>query len=181
MKWRALSLSLLLLASSGMSQAADGTPPKREDVIELLEATGQARLASQMAGTVAKSMFESCGACAQAPERIRKVVLQEILTFLDEQIKQSHGMREQLIPIYTRYYNAAEIRQLITFYKSDLGKKTVSVMPLIAKDSMAAGQLWATALVPELKQRVEGALKREGLSPVKQTAQVDEPSVATTP
>jgi len=173
MNRRASSLSLLFLFSSGICQAAD-TPAKREDVIELWKVTGQARLAAPMAGTVAKSSFESCQACAQAPERVRKVVLQEILAFLDEQIKQSNGMREQLIPIYSHYFSAAEIHQLIAFYKSGLGKKTVAVMPLIAKDGAAAGQNWANALLPGLRLRIEAALKREGIMPPQKTAMEEE-------
>lgn len=174
MNWRSLSFPLLFLFASNPGLAAETSAPKREQVIELLEVTGQARLAAQMAGSVAKSSFEACQACAQAPERVRKLVLQEILAFLDEQIKLSHGLREQLIPIYSRHYSAAEIRQLIAFYKSDLGKKTIAVMPLIAKDSMTAGQVWANALLPALKLRIETALKREGLAPPQKMAQAGE-------
>jgi uncharacterized protein len=43
---------------------------------------------------------------------------------------------EQLIPIYGRYFTENDLKELILFYESPVGKKLLESAPLILKDSM---------------------------------------------
>lgn len=47
---------------------------------------------------------------------------------------------ELYVPIYDKYYTHQEIKDLILFYESPTGKKTVEKMPLIMAESMTLGQ-----------------------------------------
>lgn len=46
------------------------------------------------------------------------------------------------IPIYDKNYTHEEIIGILAFYESEIGKKTVTKMPIIMQESMAAGQEW---------------------------------------
>jgi hypothetical protein len=41
----------------------------------------------------------------------------------------------------------------------------LEVLPRVLQESMALGQRWGNALVPEIQRRVNQALQREGLLP----------------
>lgn len=63
-----------------------------------------------------------------------------------------------IIPIYDKYYTESEIKQLTEFYQSSLGKKVISTMPLVVKESMQAGQTWGK----EIGEKVYNDLKEKG-------------------
>jgi hypothetical protein len=46
------------------------------------------------------------------------------------------------VPIYDSHFSHAEIKGLIEFYKTPLGKKSVSELPQLMGEMMAAGQKW---------------------------------------
>jgi hypothetical protein len=60
------------------------------------------------------------------------------------------------IPLYDRYYTLEEIRAMIAFYESSVGKKVVEVTPLMTAESMSIGQEWGLKmgqkLLEEMKQ-----------------------------
>jgi hypothetical protein len=57
-----------------------------------------------------------------------------------------------------------ELNKMIEFNDTPLGKKIVTVTPLIAQEGMQAGQTFAQSLVPKIKQRVFTRLKEEGIN-----------------
>ena len=52
---------------------------------------------------------------------------------------------------------------LLAFYGSDVGRKSVAVMPMALQDGMQVGQTWANELVPEVRTELEKRFKAEGL------------------
>jgi hypothetical protein len=56
------------------------------------------------------------------------------------------GLTEMVLPIWAKYYTREDVKQLIVFYESPLGRKLVSVQPQIMAESMAAGATWGEAL-----------------------------------
>jgi hypothetical protein len=50
------------------------------------------------------------------------------------------------IPVYNKYYTHDEIKQLIIFYESPLGKRLVEVTPLLTQETMTIGQKWGSDL-----------------------------------
>jgi len=50
------------------------------------------------------------------------------------------------IPVYRKYYTHDDIKQLIQFYESPLGKKMVAVTPAMTQETMIIGQNWGEQL-----------------------------------
>lgn len=67
---------------------------------------------------------------------------------------------DMMVPIYDKYYTHDDIRELIKFYESPVGKKMVETMPLLLQESMQAGQEWGRALSEKMLQK----LKEKGYS-----------------
>jgi uncharacterized protein len=51
-----------------------------------------------------------------------------------------------IIPIYDKYYTAQDIKELIHFYDSPIGKKMATVLPMVTSESQAAGSKWGEEL-----------------------------------
>lgn len=63
-----------------------------------------------------------------------------------------------MIPIYEKHYTEEEIQELINFYNTPIGKKTIENLPKITQESMEVGQQWGL----ELAQKVQAKLKQDG-------------------
>ncbi len=61
---------------------------------------------------------------------------------------------EMIIPIYDKHFTHEEIKQLIAFYESPIGKKMIKVQPQLMMDSMAAGEEWGKKLIKRVKEKL---------------------------
>ena len=68
-----------------------------------------------------------------------------------------------IVPVYAKYYTRDEIKALIRFYQSDLGRKTIRVMPHLLRETVALGRQWGQALAPQIRRRVMQRFKAEGV------------------
>lgn len=64
----------------------------------------------------------------------------------------------RLMPIYDKYLTDEDIKQLIAFYRTPVGKKIISVSPQIASDSLNIGQQYGK----EVAQRAIQKLQEQG-------------------
>lgn len=75
--------------------------------------------------------------------------------------EQRHTLVDSLVPIYDKAFSAAELRELLQFYQTPLGKRLITASPEIARESMAAGQRWGMLIGQEIGEQ----LQREGRVP----------------
>ena len=50
------------------------------------------------------------------------------------------------VPVYNKYYTHDEIKQLIAFYETPLGRRMVEITPLVNQETMIIGQNWGEKL-----------------------------------
>jgi len=155
-----IAMLALLLVFCAPAFADALTVEKKTDIERLLEMTGALALAQQMSNAVVVQM-------TQALERARPDIPPSVLNVLpvevDAVVKANIGsFKELVIPIYHKHFTGPEIKEMIRFYSTDLGKKTIRVMPMLVNESMQAGQKWGQSLAPEIQQRVRARLKKEG-------------------
>lgn len=66
--------------------------------------------------------------------------------FWDRFLAEARARRGELIDmigvVYERHFTTEEIRQLLQFYDTPLGRKLLAAQPTIAQESLQAGQQW---------------------------------------
>src|SRR5207248_708744 len=64
--------------------------------------------------------------------------------------------------IYARHFTADELKEIIAFYRQPVGQKMVDKMPVIAQQSMVAGQAFGRQIGEELQARMREELRKKG-------------------
>jgi hypothetical protein len=119
---------------------------KNDDILKLLKISGSDKLAEQMMDAMIPQFKQLV---PNVPDAFW-VKFKEKLNADD--------LLNACIPAYNKYYTHNDIKQLIAFYESPLGKKMVEVTPLLLQETMAAGQKWGE----KLGQDIANELIKEG-------------------
>lgn len=66
-------------------------------------------------------------------------------------------------PIYASHFTAAEIKEVIAFFKSPIGAKFIAAQPTILQQSMLVGQQWGARIGAEIDAEARRELKKKGI------------------
>jgi hypothetical protein len=127
-----------VLCTLAMATVFSQTSPKEQKIRDLLEMTGSAKLGVMMSHSLLSTFRNSY-----------KVVPEEYWDSLQSKIN-TQQIIALIIPVYNKYYTETDIDKLIQFYKTPVGKKTISVLPQITQESMHAGQEWGQKIAEEI-------------------------------
>ena len=152
----------LCLAAAGGHAAPDQlSAEKRADIEKLLKVTGALTVGKQMSEAF---IGQFTGALQVSrpdlPPELYDAIREEVNSVLQDSLPE---FTELLVPVYHRHFSGDEIKQMIRFYQTDLGQKTIRVMPSLVQESMSIGQQWGQALVPKVERRVLQRFKAEGV------------------
>jgi TPR repeat protein len=185
---RLATVVVLLIAVSGSSIVAQvltqpparGVPDERfrSDIKQLLEVTGFERQSAQVMTIILTQLVDEAKKSqpnmpAGALEVMKQVIESEFAAAT------KGPLMEQTVAAYARYFTPDEVRGLLAFYNSELGKRTVAVMPAMTQELAASGQRWVEAELPRIRAGIAFRLRKEAgfdtsVSPAKvSTAQTD--------
>jgi uncharacterized protein len=77
-------------------------------------------------------------------------------------VRRVSELAEALAVIYASNFSVAEIHDIETFYRSPTGQKYLTQQPIIARESLVAGQKWAQTLSSELREAIADQLRKRG-------------------
>lgn len=157
-----IAVGALLSLNINLSSAAESlTPEKKADIERLLDMTGAMALSQQMSSLM---IGELTKLIRQARPDIPKELLDTLPTIVNSVIKENiETLKQMTIFIYNKHFSHDETKQMIAFYSTDLGKKTIRIMPTLMQESMIAGQQWGKDLMPEVERRLRARFKKEGV------------------
>lgn len=69
---------------------------------------------------------------------------------------------DELAKIYAQHFTEQELKDLVTFYKTPLGKKLISQEPVAIDQSLKATQAWAAGFSDEVLERFRAEMKKKG-------------------
>jgi len=139
MKKVSLTLLICSLITIGFSQA----PAKLENIKKLLDITGAGKMGTQLGVTMINNM-----------KPLYKDVPDEFWDEFKKELTTTDWI-DMFIPVYEKFYSDDDIKQLIQFYQSPIGKKVISNTPLIMQESMQIGQTWGQKLGEKLVERIK--------------------------
>jgi hypothetical protein len=64
--------------------------------------------------------------------------------------------------IYAQHFTEQELKDLVAFYKTPLGKKMITEEPIALDQSLKAAQAWATKFSDEVLERFRAEMKKKG-------------------
>lgn len=155
-------VAALALALPAAAQPA-ASPESREAARELVEAMGGSQ---QVAATLQHMRGLLVGSIQQqspqvAPAAVARIV-DEIL--MPEFQARSGEIAEATATIWASRLTAEEIRGLVAFYATPLGRKLLAVAPETAVEGMRFGQSWGARVAGEAIAKHRDALRARGLN-----------------
>jgi len=163
MKHRIFSaVALMICLAYGPAIAAEEmSKQKRSDIEQLIEMTGAINIGKQMSEVFGAQLWEAVKAARpDVPPTLFDVLQQEVNGVIDRRLPELSAL---IIPVYHKHFTHAEIKDLIAFYKSPLGRKMIQVMPVLVQESISVGQQWGQSIAPEIQIRVLERLQSEGV------------------
>ncbi|BAU46769.1 hypothetical protein SVA_0187 [Sulfurifustis variabilis] len=156
-------LACLTVLSAGPLAAEDLTRAKRADTRKLLEATGALKVGQAMSEAVVRQMSEAIKqARPDIPPQMFDVLAEEVNQAIAEEMNAKDGLVDLMVVLYHKYFTHREIRELLAFYESPVGRKAGSLAPVMSKEGFAIGQRWGESLGPRINRRVQARFKQQG-------------------
>lgn len=120
------------------------TPSFKAEVKKLMDATNvkanQESLLEKMAEDLSKD--------AKDPSKAKK----STLNFFKDTLS-ADALSDDMAQAYSYHFSEAEIKKLVAFYQSPIGKKAVEKMPVVNQDMMMVGQMKLQRRMKEFKEQ----------------------------
>lgn len=125
-------LFIVSMNSAGFCQT------KIQDIQKLLEITGARQQAEQMFDLMLPSLVSIAPGAPSAFWTLFRSKLD------------INGLVNLIVPLYDKHFSHEDIKNLIQFYESPIGKKLLEVTPLISQESYSVGEIWGQRLANEI-------------------------------
>jgi len=129
-----------------VAMAGDDAEEKQKDIRKLMEITGSGNIGVQV-------MNEMMASFKAAMPTVPDKFWSDFMAQTKPEI-----LVDLVVPVYDKYLTHQEIKELIAFYDTPLGKKLISVQPMIVRDSMQIGRQWGE----EMGNKVVQKLREQG-------------------
>jgi uncharacterized protein len=160
----ALALSIGALVSGSASAEEAASPEKIADTRKLMDVTGALQFGQMLSQTIVMQFSKALKAQRpDLPPEAYTILSEEVGKVVSEEMVRKGGYVDQVIPLYGKYLTHDEIKGLLQFYGTPLGKKLVSVLPPLTRESMMTGQKWAQSLGPKLDARLKARFEQKGI------------------
>jgi len=158
----ALTLAGFVLSTPAQAQAID--PQFRADIESLLQVTGAGSLGAQMATMVSNQVIDSMKKAQPGmPERAATIVKETLNAEFTKAFEPQGELMSKMVGIYASHFTPQEVKALLAFYGTDVGRKAVAVLPMLAADGAAAGQQWGQQNMGRVLGVLQQRLRDEGL------------------
>jgi hypothetical protein len=133
---------------------------KHADIQALMQETG---MLANMNRTVELMMPQVIGNLKKINANIPQAAWDDFARLGTEEFKKSLAeLEEPIIAIFDKNFTDDEIKQLTVFYKTPLGQKVVTQMPVVMQQSAQLGQTWGAQVGARVAERIRAAAKQKG-------------------
>ena len=152
--------SIAYAEEQGLDQE-QGMDQRLEMAIALMQADGTDAGVEKLAGTMVQ--HHAAVVSAQHPN-LKPEGLEKYKTYLSEELlSQKPDLLHVVAGLYAQYLTAEEIRQLLAFYQTELGKKSVEAGLQMQEKIYVLFSQWSVTALQRAGGRVHERLKEEGI------------------
>lgn len=160
-----LIILFVLLLQSSIVAATEIIPDEMAEDIKVLM---QLTKVSQVPKTIADAYIHVVTVqLMESGQSLTKENIQaledEINNYFNEDSKVTNYFYAEAYKIYSNIYTHSEIKELIEFYSSDLGKKVTENSSRLNMQVHAIRNQWFSKYPEDIKDRIQERLKKEGL------------------
>ena len=135
----------------------------RSDIEKLLEVTGTSQMGTQITQLISSQFVAGLKKSQPSiPDRALELAKQVLDAEMAKAFTGPDNLTQQIVAIYAKYYTHEDVRGLLAFYSTDLGKKVIRLMPVVLQEAAAIGQQWAQKQMPGIAAALESRLRAEG-------------------
>jgi hypothetical protein len=147
------------LFGAGLASAQQATPASVSVAKEVLESkAGLTMFEPIVPGVIetAKNVF-----LQQSPNLQKD--LNEVAAALRTQLApRTNELKDEIAKIYAARFTEAELKELLAFFKSPLGKKLLQEEPRFVETSLGRAQDWSNRLSEEVMVKIRSEMKKKG-------------------
>ncbi len=161
---------IILLAAASIAlfaaavHADELTNAKRAQIKTLLEITGVKAIPEQIANNTVQSWVPGIKQLdPKFPDKGFTLIRDTFLAGLNAKVEGGGGLIEQVTLVYHNQFTGPEVAELLKFYQSTLGKKLLGSQAKVNAETFQTAMKWADSMSADLDQRIDAALKKEGL------------------
>jgi hypothetical protein len=153
----------LATSTAGNGPAID--PALRDDIVRLMDMTGVSARSAQLASMASDAVLSGMRQTQPSVSPRLIEIVQEVLKNEFERAFNGSEIKDKQVALYARYFTHEDVKGMLAFYESDLGKKTIAATPSLTREAALIGQQWAEANMPRVLDVLKARLKAEGLLP----------------
>ena len=162
-----LTFVFLMIALPALAQVADSAsaaPATRDDILKLFDTMhirDQMRLVMDSVAKQQREMIRE-GLKKRAPQMTEQD-LARLDQFTSDVPKDFpvDGMLDDMIPVYQKHLNKADVDAMNAFYQSPTGQKMLREMPAMTAESMQASSPRIQAMMDKVMERAEQLAREE--------------------
>jgi uncharacterized protein len=158
----AVFAAVFLTISPLQAQTPPTLPPPAENLAAARELVQVMRATDQFKALLPTIMQALKPAFVQGRPEMEKDFDAIIPAINDVAARRVNELAEALAVIYASNFSVAEIHDIAAFYRSPTGQKLLVQQPVIAHESVVAGQRWAQSLSSELREAIGEQLRKRG-------------------
>jgi hypothetical protein len=155
----AFSLALVgatsVLAQTAATPSANSLQMAREVVV----ASGATRA---FEGAIPTILQQSLNVFVQQNPDLAKQLTETVKAFAPEFEKRSSEIVDIIAGVYATRFTEADLKEILAFYRSNVGKKFISLLPSVLEESFVKTQEWGGKLSEEVVARLRADMRKKG-------------------
>jgi uncharacterized protein len=165
--WRTVSIFVLssVLVGGARSHAAEQPDPEALKVAKELCAIVTKDSLKQMSTQLTAIAWPEIERGLRAKQTVTTAQIDSLRQEFERiQVDFLSSVMEDAPPIYARHFTAAELRELVAFYQTPIGKKSIAILPQVTGELMTLIAPKIPKLQNDVMQSFSKVLRKKGLS-----------------
>ena len=150
----ALAISLIVLSPPAIQADEES---KEKIISEIFDVMQYEKMLDQMFAVTGEQMISQLKALGEDTDVDLEAVFGEFWDEIAEELKT--GIRPFTSQLWAKHYTEEELKELLEFYRSDVGRKSIETAPQIMQETMAWANQKLASSVPQMKERIEARVK----------------------